>query len=484
MNLRMLSLPLIALCAAVAQDAPQVGIDPQRTFQTEYAVASDALNTLRRTLALKFPELGSGEALDVTLGYRGKDTPELTVRGSVLDFGAALKLERYVAADRTAALMLMDHDRADPMSPSYLEVRGDTLLVLSGDFVATPKRILAVRHLAFAGVDAPLAAFGRQEGDDELFLRFPADVVRETPWLDGHQALSPQVLEQIASATQTPLGRDGTRLTLDAGSVVMVLDRNPEFVEVALHASQEGLLAAQTLREAVLGSVAGKPSPAGAPAQGGIVTSLDAPRVLRLDESHSGRVFEVVQGGTVEVSLPVDPTSGYGWTWKDDPQHLAAVSEVEETEGQDPRFMIAFEATELGEDVLVWEYRDDDGLNANPETYRFTVRVVAAGEAKQPGDVALGVAESGGRFEVRRGGTIEVSLPVDPSSGRGWTLTELPEHLAILVEVEETEGSNPRFVIVFEATERGTDTLTFEYRDDDGLSPNPPRYTYRIAVVK
>ena len=113
-----------------------------------------------------------------------------------------------------------------------------------------------------------------------------------------------------------------------------------------------------------------------------------------------------------------------------------------------------------------------------------------AEEDTAPATLRLTEADNGGTFEVRVGGTIEVSLKADPSTGHSWELDDPDPEASLLQQVEE-----PVFAPDDPQTAEGPGTLTYTLRAADKgemvvkfvyLDPEvgeSPTKTFRIDLV-
>jgi len=116
--------------------------------------------------------------------------------------------------------------------------------------------------------------------------------------------------------------------------------------------------------------------------------------------------------------------------------------------------------------------------------------VTTAEENIAPATLRLTEADDGGTFEVRAGGTIEVALQADPSSGHYWELDDPDPEASLLEQVEEPvfTPEDPKAVegqgtltYTLRAADRGEMVVKFVYLDPE--VGETPAKTFQIDLI-
>lgn len=109
-----------------------------------------------------------------------------------------------------------------------------------------------------------------------------------------------------------------------------------------------------------------------------------APASLRITESDTGKTFEVRAGGTIELVLAADPSSGYLWELDDPDPEASLLEQLKEPvfvpdDPQDEEsagtLTYTFRAADAGQMVVTFVYLDPEVVEAPAKTVQFDLIV-------------------------------------------------------------------------------------------------------------
>jgi inhibitor of cysteine peptidase len=131
----------------------------------------------------------------------------------------------------------------------------------------------------------------------------------------------------------------------------------------------------------------GSPTPAGTVSTGSTDTTAEgntAPESLALTQDDNGGSFEIRAGGTIELSLEANPSTGYSWEMDDPDPEASLIEQI-----RDPTFVpddpnavgsggtitFTFRAVDRGKMVIKLAYYPPDAAEAPTETFQVDLTV-------------------------------------------------------------------------------------------------------------
>jgi inhibitor of cysteine peptidase len=130
----------------------------------------------------------------------------------------------------------------------------------------------------------------------------------------------------------------------------------------------------------------------------------------------------------------------------------------------------------------------------NSDTPASTASITSTGstaaEDAVPGSLQLTEADDGGSFEVQAGGTVDISLEANPSTGYFWELNDPDPEASLLEQVSEPTfvpdnpsavGSAGILTFVFRAADKGEMAIDLVYLPPSG--DQTPTKTFHIILI-
>jgi predicted secreted protein len=201
----------------------------------------------------------------------------------------------------------------------------------------------------------------------------------------------------------------------------------------------------------------------------------------------------VRQGGTVRITLPGNPSTGYDWQVARGASGL--LKQVGEPSfkaessltGAPGMLTSTFKAIQAGDTVLVMEYSQPWEKDQQPaETSAFAVHVIA--DTTGSGDVQVTLKKATASVNLAEGQSLDVALPANPSTGYVWT----PQGQKGVVLAESGEptykgesgltGAPGVYTLHFKAAKAGAETLVLGYQGPGSVGPVNGAYALSVIV--
>jgi inhibitor of cysteine peptidase len=133
----------------------------------------------------------------------------------------------------------------------------------------------------------------------------------------------------------------------------------------------------------------------------------------------------VRQGGTVRITLPGNPSTGYDWQVAQGAAgYLKLVGEPtfkaeSSLDGAPGMITYTFKALKAGDTVLVMKYAQPwEKDQPATETAAIAIRVVAKGDSP---NVSVTLEKATASVTLKKGEALDIALPANPSTGYLWT---------------------------------------------------------------
>lgn len=241
------------------------------------------------------------------------------------------------------------------------------------------------------------------------------------------------------------------------------------------------------------------PSPSSMPSQTPTAEPLPiaGPFHVRLTEVDDGTSTELAVGGTLVVTLGLDPASDMVWfVGEGSGEQLGDYCGGDRiTNDAGTTQTLTFRALATGTAPLVLELKTPETDMEPASTFTATVQVVDSPDppppAGTPTSVELGTSDSGTTVQLANHGQLTVVLPGQPGLGYTWSLADYPaELLAVYCPIrlappgsttEQPPEANRESVVTFDAIAPGTAEIVLEYRNDNAPD-DAPEQTFRVTV--
>ena len=213
---------------------------------------------------------------------------------------------------------------------------------------------------------------------------------------------------------------------------------------------------------------------------------------LRLTKADAGKKVDFAPGGTLELALEGNPTTGY--TWKVMSGNDAVLKQMGDSTftpqsnlmGAPGVEVFKFQAVGAGSVTLKLGYKQwwDNAMQPNP-TFEVTVNV--GGGASAP-TLQVAAKDNGKSFDLVKGGTVVVTLEGNPgSTGYLWGLESAND--AVLkpagdykfTSTSNMPGAGGKFEFKFTAASAGTATLKFANKQPWNLN-DPQAQTFSVTI--
>jgi predicted secreted protein len=201
----------------------------------------------------------------------------------------------------------------------------------------------------------------------------------------------------------------------------------------------------------------------------------------------------VRQGGTVRITLPGNPPTGYDWQIvpgsggflkQDEEPSFKAESSLTGAPGM---LTYTFKAVQAGDTVLVMQYSQPWEKDQPPtETAAFAVHVVAGTTGS--GDVVVTLKKATASVTLAEGQSLDIALPANPSTGYLWT----PQGQKVVVLAESGEptfkadsglvGAPGVYTLHFKAVAAGAETLVLGYQGPGSAGTVDGAYALSVIV--
>lgn len=200
----------------------------------------------------------------------------------------------------------------------------------------------------------------------------------------------------------------------------------------------------------------------------------------------------VRQGGTVRITLPGNPSTGYDWqVVQGAAGYLKQVGEPtfkaeSSLDGAPGMVTYTFKAFKAGDTVLVMKYSQPwEKDQPAAATAGFAVHVVAQGD---PPNISVTLKKTTASITLKLGETIDIALPANPSTGYLWT--PVGQKSDLLAQNGEATfkaesgliGAPGIYTLHFKAVKTGAEILVLGYQGPGSAGTVDGAYALSVIV--